>query len=166
MVPQLNPLAYSHINLLVFFILVVRGAQLNVNTASENQAVMRSESRALEEFALALNLTTGGGWNKCKTCVFMIERVKKGTNMLLPAICSELHLKYPDAYKDMESMQCHKLLTAINGEANNIRYWLFEGCYKYEVYEAKEWTKPCPSHVICTSLDKYCKELPPEDPFA
>lgn len=30
------------------------------------------------------------------------------------------------------------------------RYWLFEGCYKYETYGAKEWVKPCPSHVMCS----------------
>jgi hypothetical protein len=51
------------------------------------------------------------------------------------------------------------------------RYWLFEGCYKYEIYNAKEWVKPCPSHVMCTVLKKldnqpFCKPLPMEDPFA
>lgn len=50
----------------------------------------------------------------CKTCVFVLERIKKGvfvsthhtehehvhtgTNMLLPSICSEIYLKYPSAY--------------------------------------------------------------------
>ena len=32
------------------------------------------------------------------------------------------------------------------------RYWLFEGCYKYEIYQAKEWIKPCPSHVMCSGM--------------
>jgi len=38
------------------------------------------------------------------------------------------------------------------------------------MYGAKEWTRPCPSHVICSvlkSLDDtaFCKAMPQEDPF-
>lgn len=40
----------------------------------------------------------GGDFGQCKTCVFVLERIKKGTNMLLPAICSELYINYPTAY--------------------------------------------------------------------
>lgn len=40
----------------------------------------------------------GGEFTPCKTCVFVLERIKKGTNMLLPAICSEVYTKYPDSY--------------------------------------------------------------------
>ena len=37
----------------------------------------------------------GEDFGGCKTCVFVLERIKKGSNMLLPAICSELYHKYP-----------------------------------------------------------------------
>lgn len=37
----------------------------------------------------------GTDFGPCKTCVFVLERIKKGSNMLLPAICSELYHKYP-----------------------------------------------------------------------
>jgi len=52
----------------------------------------------------------------------------------------------------------------------DVRHWLFEGCYKYEKYKAKEWVKPCPSHVICSVLknlenEPFCQPLPMEDPF-
>jgi len=103
------------------------------------------------------------GW--CKTCVFVLERIKKGTNMLLPAICSEIYISFPNAYA-----LCHQVLNALSLNGNNVRYWLFEGCYKYEIYQAKEWVKPCPSHVMCTVLKNlqnksFCKPLPMEDPF-
>lgn len=106
-----------------------------------------------------------GTFGTCKTCVFVLERIKKGTNMLLPAICSEIYIKFPDAYA-----VCHQVLNSLSLNGNNVRYWLFEGCYKYEIYQAKEWVKPCPSHVMCTvlkTLDNtpFCKPLPMEDPF-
>jgi len=104
-------------------------------------------------------------FSECKTCVFVLERIKKGTNMLLPAICSELYLKYPDAYAF-----CHQVLNALSLNGNNVRYWLFEGCYKYEIYQAKEWIKPCPSHVMCSVLKNlsnkpFCTPMPMENPF-
>jgi hypothetical protein len=81
----------------------------------------------------------------CKTCVFVLERIKKGSNLLLPAICSELYMKFPKAYQI-----CHQVLNALSLNGENVRYWLFEGCYKYERYKAKEWITPCPSHVMCS----------------
>ena len=56
----------------------------------------------------------------------------------------------------------------LNG--NNVRYWMFEGCYKYEIYGAKEWVKPCPSHIQCSVLKNlknhpFCYPMPMEDPF-
>jgi len=114
----------------------------------------------------------GGGeapaeaFGPCKTCVFVLERIKKGSNMLLPAICSELYHKYPDAYA-----LCHQVLNALSINGNNVRYWLFEGCFKYEIYQSKEWIKPCPSHVMCSvlkdlSANPFCPALPMENPFA
>jgi len=107
----------------------------------------------------------GGDFGNCKTCVFVLERIKKGTNMLLPAICSEIYISFPQAYA-----VCHQVLNALSLNGNNVRYWLFEGCYKYEIYQSKEWVKPCPSHVMCTVLKtlqnkSFCKPLPMEDPF-
>jgi len=107
----------------------------------------------------------GEKFGPCKTCVFVLERIKKGTNMLLPAICSELYHKYPDAYA-----LCHQVLNALSINGNNVRYWLFEGCFKYEIYQSKEWIKPCPSHVMCSVLKDlaaapFCPALPMENPF-
>jgi hypothetical protein len=108
----------------------------------------------------------GEDFGPCKTCVFVLERIKKGSNMLLPAICSELYHKYPDAYA-----LCHQVLNALSINGNNVRYWLFEGCFKYEIYQSKEWIKPCPSHVMCSvlkdlSAEPFCPALPMENPFA
>jgi len=108
----------------------------------------------------------GEEFGPCKTCVFVLERIKKGSNMLLPAICSELYHKYPDAYA-----LCHQVLNALSINGNNVRYWLFEGCFKYEIYQSKEWIKPCPSHVMCSVLKDlsaapFCPALPMENPFA
>ena len=107
-----------------------------------------------------------GVFGPCKTCVFVLERIKKGTNMLLPAICSEIYTQFPSAYG-----MCHEVLNALSLNGNNVRYWLFDGCYKYEMYNSKEWVKPCPSHVMCSVLKKldntpFCPPLPMEDPFA
>jgi len=107
----------------------------------------------------------GGDFNPCKTCVFMLERIKKATNMLLPSICSEIYMKYPTAYGT-----CHQVLNAFSLNGNNIRYWLMNGCYKYEIYGAREWIKPCPSHVMCAQLkdlegNPFCPAMPMEDPF-
>jgi len=62
------------------------------------------------------------------------------------------------------------VLNALSLNGNNVRYWLFEGCYKYEIYQSKEWIKPCPSHVMCSVLKNlsnkpFCEPLPMEDPF-
>lgn len=108
----------------------------------------------------------GSEFGPCKTCVFVLERIKKGSNMLLPAICSELYHKYSGAYA-----LCHQVLNALSINGNNVRYWLFEGCFKYEIYQSKEWIKPCPSHVMCSVLKDlsaapFCPALPMENPFA
>src|SRR5688572_11985789 len=75
----------------------------------------------------------------CETCTFVLERVKKGTNMSLPTICSELQgRKGPDAYSS-----CHQTLDAL-GRLNNARNWLFDGCYEWQAGGSKEWRRPCP----------------------
>jgi len=113
----------------------------------------------------------GGALGNCKTCVFVLERIKKGTDMLLPSICTEIYKQFAGDYKF-----CHFTLDALAANGNNVRYWLFEGCYKYEIYQAKEWVKPCPSHVMCAVLKQpaasatsppkgFCQALPMENPF-
>jgi hypothetical protein len=123
-------------------------------TADSTTATNSTDATAYTEFS------------PCKTCVFVLERIKKGTNMLLPAICSEVYMKYPQSYGT-----CHHVLNSLSLNGNNVRYWLFEGCYKYEIYGAREWIKPCPSHVMCSTLQDlagqpFCKAMAMEDPFA
>jgi hypothetical protein len=140
-----------------------------VERVHNEQAHAQAQSQSAEHSsAVAVKAKEGDGdeFSECKTCVFVLERIKKGTNMLLPAICSELYLKYPDSYAF-----CHQVLNALSLNGNNVRYWLFEGCYKYEIYQAKEWIKPCPSHVMCSVLKNlsnkpFCTPMPMEDPFA
>eukprot|EP00466_Bigelowiella_natans_P004876 jgi/Bigna1/90703/estExt_fgenesh1_pg.C_770019 len=127
----------------------------------------KSDGSVTEVNGSFLEMSSGVGeeLKECKTCVFVLERIKKGTNMILPAICSEIYEKYPKDYGT-----CHQVLNALTVNGGNIRYWLFEGCYKYEIYQAKEWIKPCPSHVMCSALkmldDKeFCKPMKMEDPF-
>lgn len=100
----------------------------------------------------------------CKTCVFVLERIKSGLE-LLPSICSEIYMKYPDSYGT-----CHQVLNSLTINGVNSRTWLFAGCNKYEKYNAKEWIEPCPSHVLCAVLKgldtkEFCTALPMEDPF-
>jgi len=129
-------------------------------------AVEHSSMPSLVQASSRVHAKEGEDFGPCKTCVFVLERIKKGSNMLLPAICSELYHKYPDAYA-----LCHQVLNALSINGNNVRYWLFEGCFKYEIYQSKEWIKPCPSHVMCSVLKDlaaapFCPALPMENPFA
>lgn len=124
---------------------------------------------AAAERGSLLELTTGREdltIGSCRTCVFVVERVKHGTDELLPAICSEIYEKFPRDYGT-----CHQVLQALSANGGNVRTWLYNGCYKYEVYQTKEWVTPCPSHVMCAALEgldksKFCEQMPMEDPFA
>lgn len=123
-------------------------------------------AQALAEFRARAGHKVGAALGTCKTCVYVLERIKKGTNPLLSQVCHDL---YPD-YKDDYGI-CHQVLESLSENGNNVRYWLFEGCYKYEIYQAKEWVKPCPSHVMCSvlmGLDEkvFCAATKMEDPFA
>jgi hypothetical protein len=111
---------------------------------------------------------------KCRTCVYVLERIKQGYQYLLPSICVEIFSKTgssADGKKDYA--YCHQTLAALSVWGNNVKHWLQYGCYKSEEYGAMELIKPCPSHVICSQmqdLDKkpFCKEpasdFPTEDP--
>lgn len=102
----------------------------------------------------------------CKTCVFVLERLKKhGPSTLPSSICSEMMFKFPEQYPCCKEVMNH---LAING--NNIRYWLYHGCYMHEKYLTKEWLNPCPSHVICNTMRSvdnkpFCQALEVQDPF-
>lgn len=137
----------------VFALLLRALIRLPKQALARTAARVDLETRAVHNLTSMLGIGAGRAWTKCKTCVFMIERIKKGTNMLLPAICSELYLKYPDSYTE-----CHGLLKGINLEANNIRFWLFEGCYKYELYEAKEWIKVTRAFLVLLHFADFCRE--------
>ncbi len=65
-----------------------------------NQRVPQTPATQTPPSLVEVGATTqeGDEFGPCKTCVFVIERIKKGTNMLLPAICSEIYIKFPDAY--------------------------------------------------------------------
>eukprot|EP01006_Ploeotia_vitrea_P010783 TRINITY_DN28156_c0_g1_i1.p1 TRINITY_DN28156_c0_g1~~TRINITY_DN28156_c0_g1_i1.p1 ORF type:complete len:189 (+),score=70.57 TRINITY_DN28156_c0_g1_i1:72-569(+) len=102
----------------------------------------------------------------CETCVNVLERIKKGDDLTLPQICNDLWQAYPKSFDP-----CHQVLNALRLNGPNARYWLLEGCYKYEIYNAKSWVRPCPSHVMCSALldlnkEPFCKPMPMEDPFA
>lgn len=136
-----------------------------VQTNAQAQVAAGAQAGAQAQVSEAGEDGDGEPFGPCKTCVFVLERIKKGSNMLLPAICSELYHKYPDAYA-----LCHQVLNALSINGNNVRYWLFEGCFKYEIYQSKEWIKPCPSHVMCSvlkdlSAEPFCPALPMENPF-
>jgi len=142
-------------------------------TESENKSEQDFEQTSLLQVGAEAAAFPISQLDICKTCVFVIERIKKGTDKLLPSICSEIVSQLPDNYP-----YCHFVLDALASNGNNARYWLFEGCYKYEVYEAKEWIRPCPSHVMCSELKlplekdakpdsakPFCKPLPMENVF-
>jgi len=136
-----------------------------INSLAAPTTAPTTPDSALIQHQMTTQDDGGEAFGPCKTCVFVLERIKKGTNMLLPAICSELYHKFPDAYA-----LCHQVLNALSINGNNVRYWLFEGCFKYEIYQSKEWIKPCPSHVMCSVLkdlasNPFCPALPMEDPF-
>jgi hypothetical protein len=140
-------------------------SQLLGSAEAANAAIDAASSLVQTHASTSASAAEGDEFGSCKTCVFVLERIKKGSNMLLPAICSELYHKYPDAYA-----LCHQVLNALSINGNNVRYWLFEGCFKYEIYQSKEWIKPCPSHVMCSvlkdlSAKPFCPALPMEDPF-
>lgn len=124
----------------------------------KSEALVQESSRSHPVSLMEVQSKAKASLGTCQTCVFVLERIKKGTNMLLPSICSELFAK---SYKESYSM-CHQVLNSLQNNGNNVRFWLFTGCNKYESYEAKEWVKPCPSHVMCSvmkSLEekKFCK---------
>ncbi len=96
----------------------------------------------------------------CGTCIMVMERIKKGTNMLLPSICAEIYAT--DSKLDTGAQKdCGAVIDAVATQYGK-GGWLFEGCYKYEAYQAKGWVKPCPSHVMCSVLknqnnEPFCK---------
>jgi len=76
--------------------------------------------------SVSANVNVGAAMGPCQTCVFVLERIKKGTQLLLPAICSEIYSQSDAA----TYANCHQTLNSLALNGNNVRYWLFEGCYK------------------------------------
>ncbi len=106
-----------------------------------------------------------GKFNNCQTCVFLLARMKRGVNTVLPAICAEVGEKFPLCYGS-----CHEALSAVHVNGGHVHKWIASGCYKYESYGEREVVTPCPSHVICSALvditkEPFCDVLPYDDPF-
>lgn len=87
-----------------------------------------------------------GNGESCATCRAVVDRIMVGTNTLLPAICAERYARGSDDFAE-----CHEVLSALASNGNDVRYWLFEGCYVWEA-DAREWVQPCPTSVICSVL--------------
>lgn len=56
---------------------------------------------------------------------------------------------------------CHQVLNALSINGNNVRYWLFEGCFKYEIYQSKESVTvtrlpSLPAAALCSPTDACC----------
>ncbi len=80
-----------------------------------------------------------------KVAVYVIEQMAKGTNMLLPAICSDVFAKQgPEAYG-----VCHEVLDALSQQGNQVRKWLFEGMRDPKT---GAWMKPAPAGHIAEAL--------------
>lgn len=115
----------------------------------------------------------GGGLGSCKTCVYVLERIKQGYQYQLPAICTEVFKggltgasTSPTLAEDFGA--CHEVLAGLSVWGQNVKNWFHAGCYKSEAYGAMELIKPCPSHVICsqmTSLKQipFCKAPKPDN---
>lgn len=132
------------------------------------KSVEEAEKLAFQKSAGASAAGGFGEFNDCSQCMTILQRIKKGTNMLLPSICavegkSKSKKKYAACAATFKALQ-GQIATDKHGNA------LFEGCYKYEEYAAKEWVKPCPTHVMCSVLKNldnqpFCQPLSMEDPF-
>jgi len=129
-------------------------------------AVLVTADEALVQVSATASAATASiPWGPCRTCVWVLERLKLGKGILVRQLCDELYQKLPDYFS-----LCHQVLDAMMANARNIQYWEEQGCYKYEVYDAREWVKPCPSHVICAEMKTlaqtpFCVALPMENPF-
>lgn len=108
----------------------------------------------------------------CKTCVYVMEQIKAGVVSMLPVMCSNLFAT--PAFGSYEC--CQHMLRAVSYNSANVRQWLTEGCHMDEVYGAREWVSPCPSHVICSALTygddgscssgvRFCPLIARPDPF-
>lgn len=108
------------------------------------------------------------GMGGCKTCVYVLERIKQGYQYLLPAICVEVFSKETSAAEGKKDFgECHQVLASLSVWGNNVRHWFHYGCYKAESYGAMELIRPCPSHVICSQMadfekKPFCNKIKPD----
>jgi len=132
------------------------------------KAVYRNNSQLVQDPAFveirsrmhaAANASTQAGdkdckdLKNCKTCVFVLARMRKGINSLLPAICAELNVNYPKCYK-----ACHEVLNALQVNGGHVKRWFTEGCTKVEIYGESETVTPCPPHAVCSALYDFEKK--------
>ncbi len=80
-----------------------------------------------------------------QVAVYVVERVKRGSNMLMSTICTEIYEKFGGQAYGV----CNEVLTAINTQGHNVRAWLFEGMYEPKT---KKFIVPATSSMIATAL--------------
>lgn len=100
-------------------------------------------------------MSVAAGVGPCKTCVYVIERIKQGYQYLLPSICMELFkggLANGAASDTQDYASCHEVVASLSTWGSHIKQWIHHGCYKVEMYGAMELIKPCPSHVMCSQM--------------
>lgn len=84
----------------------------------------------------------------CEACTFVIDKVKRGTTVPLPALCTELRSTKTEAHY----AACIDTLDAAKRDEKTFREWLFGGCYVTTPDGGKAMVKPCPTATICASL--------------
>lgn len=68
----------------------------------------------------------------------VLQQAQGTVGALPPAVCSSLYTTAPTLYPP-----CHQTLTSLALNTNNLRYFLFEGCYQYPGGPSSPSALPC-----------------------
>lgn len=88
----------------------------------------------------------------CRTCIFVIERIKQGLSGPREEICEEVWF---NSLTKTDYKSCFDTLDALQTWGGHFEGWLAHGCYRKESYGFLRGgfdmilINPCPSHVIC-----------------
>lgn len=91
----------------------------------------------------------------CKTCIFVLERVKRGIQHSMDGICEEIWF---NSFSKTDYESCFNTIDAIIQWKTHVHKWITDGCYRKETYgflrAGQDMIKisPCPSHVICSEI--------------